>query len=335
MERGQPKTAPDKDTRRHAVWLPLILAAVAFGYLLKSGLAGATKLPRHAPPPVPRSGPSLLLPESVLPGNYSHGDGLTGSTLTLSANHHFRFGTWTDEGGVILVSPDGKSSQVVGSTDPPPIEGDWRLVGDRVTLTPRRPYPDQHPFQLNLRFIPVQWGTRIYLVDENEMPGFCADAGSHRPMAVLRDQRDFSYYDYLKSANVRYPALPRDCRPLLPLRYRTFYDRGDNVLRVERDALQRRPGAETRIVLDRGSRDGVMPGMRLARLYNEPEKFGDPGYQSNAERGSADALVTQVSPQRSVAVLVTFPGVRPPDVRRGDRFTTGDYFNRPSGTGNP
>jgi hypothetical protein len=289
-----------------------------------------------------------LFPTSLLPGHYSHGDGLTGCALTLTADHQFRFAHYTDDAGLIIVTDN---HVIYRSPGMKPLEGHWRLDGDRVILEPRRPYPNLGPDRLNVRFIPVKWAERVYLVDENEMPGFCADAGSKSPIAYLRDQPDPSYFDYLKNPKhwpphgPLYPALPADSRPVLPRRYWTFYDRGDmraKVLRVVEESNgpkskeQRQATATTtRILLNRGSLDRVILGMRLARLYNDVERLGELDYQMSVDRGPADAVVTQVSPHRSVAVLVTFPESGPSKVCRGDTFTSGDYFNRPSGTGSP
>jgi hypothetical protein len=335
------KTIQKRWTNQSRLWLLLVLGigAFALGIIFQPGLAGASRRegnhrrkislpPLHiiAPKALPTK-PSLLFPASLLPGRYNEGDGLCGSLLTLAADHTYKSRAYTDEE---LLEDQRRS-------DTP--NGTWRLDGDRLLLSvPTGNWRNDRP---NLRFIPVRWGECIYLVDENEMPGFCTDAQSQARMAVYRRNAERSAIDYLKHPLsgseqpkiTAYAPLSAKTLPVLPLRYRPYYEKGDiraRVIRLERSKGSDKKTVETRLVLNRGSLDRVTPGMRLARIWMDEEM-----HQANLDRGPADAIVTKVSPHQSVATVVTFLGEKLSDVRRGDTFTTGDYFNRPSGTGAP
>ena len=155
--------------RRPVVTVTLLIA----GLTSFAVLAAKSKAPAHAETswlthPAPPKGlslnPALRFPEQELSGQYYLGDGLgVNCSLTLEPTHRFAF-AW--HGCMGLYDQN---------------QGVWSLEGDTLVVKPKKPNKREGFEGMNLRFIPVQWGKRGYLVDENEMPGFCAAAHTEPP----------------------------------------------------------------------------------------------------------------------------------------------------------
>lgn len=230
-----------------------------------------------------QSQPSLLFPSREITGEYYLGDGLgVNCSLTL-VEGRFNF-KWTGCLGVY----DSNT-------------GTWVLQGDIVLLKPEKPNKCEGFKGMNLRFIPVKWGQRHYLIDENEMPGFCA-AIRRMQLPHMRGQ------DYVKLDGGKLPPGGGDLA--IPERYRKYYESGaitGVVASVKADGL---------VVLNVGTQQTVRPGLLLAARGHK----------------RIDLEVVSVSGEEVTAKTFYFWNsdrlVAPADV-----FTTGDYFCRPRGTG--
>ncbi len=158
---------------------------------------------------------------------------------------------------------------------------------------------------MNVRYIPVKWGARLYLVDENEMPCFCAVAST--PDNTLGSGVHGQHY-VKRNGQTPPPVVVGEAA--IPERYRDFYENGPVqavVARVERGG---------KVILNKGAADRVKPGMLLAAK-------GPP---------TIELKVLSVQEHESVAQASYFwnSSLR---VAAGDRFTTGGDFAGPRGTG--
>ena len=155
---------------------------------------------------------------------------------------------------------------------------------------------------MNIRFVPVKWGKRLYLVDENELPGFCgAIAKKDFPEGLHGD-------DYVKFKGEELPKV--EGKPIVPLRYEEFLEKGPieaTVTRVE---------ASGDVVLDKGSENRLKPGMLLA----------------SQSWDRIELKIKSTTPKESVAVAFYYWNSDRP-VRVGDSVTTGEMYHRPGGTG--
>ncbi len=240
-------------------------------------------------PPAPAaarvSKAKLLFDESELAGKYYFGDGLgVNCSLELRINHRFDFHWHGCEG-------EYDRNQ-----------GTWALDGDVMVLKPERPNRCEGFRGMSVRLVPVQWGRRYLLIDENEMCGFWTSAAWKAPPT------EEHVHDYIKVAAGG--AAPVRARPLIPERYREFYQRGAieaKVVRINSDGT---------VTLNKGSRNRLKPGLLMAIVEYEP---------INLE-------VVTVSEREAVAKLFYFWNSSR-WVRVGDQFTTGGEWNRPRGTG--
>jgi hypothetical protein len=242
--------------------------------------------------PAPASHLTLSLwgvPETDLCGEYYLGDGLgVNCSLTLGSDHRFTF-RWRG---------------CLGEYDRN--EGRWELSGDVVTMQPERPNKREGFEGMNVRFVPIVSGTRLFLVDENETPGFCAAAGR----GDLPSGDRIHGNDYIKRTVGLLPSLSD--KPVIPERFVEFYEKGPVVAKV----IWLGPGG--RVTLNKGSADRLRVGMLLGlnrfdgievkvTEVQEREATGDVFYYWNSDR----------------------------EVKVGDEFTTGSYWHRPWGTGYP
>ena len=230
-----------------------------------------------------QSPPTMLSPSREIAGEYYLGDGLGVNCYLTLVEGRFNF-KWTGCLGVY----DRNT-------------GTWELQGDVVLLKPEKPNKCEGFKGMNLRFIPVKWGQRHYLVDENEMQGFCS--------AIRRMQLPHMHgQDYVKLEGDKLPPGGGDLT--IPDRYRKYYESGaitGVVAAVKADGL---------VVLNVGTQQTVRPGLLLAARGHK----------------RIDLEVVSVSGEEVTAKTFYFWNsdrlVAPADV-----FTTGDYFCRPRGTG--
>ncbi|HZH98377.1 MAG TPA: hypothetical protein VEX38_05350, partial [Fimbriimonadaceae bacterium] len=147
-----------------------------------------------------KSGPPPLFKVEQIVGRYSLGRGVG---LTINANNTFAF-TWHSCCGEV----DRNS-------------GTWNIDGDVLVLQPERPYKQKGFSGTGTRYVPVPWGRRLYLVDENGVAGFAAAAGGSG-----RRQLRYSFWDYEQVSQVTGQTKALDGKPVLPERYQPFYDHG-------------------------------------------------------------------------------------------------------------
>lgn len=253
---------------------PLMSLALAIGFM-SSGATGNA-------PSVPKSG---------IPGTYYFGDGLgVNCSLSLTSKGRFRFG-W---------------SGCLGEYDRN--EGTWSLDGDIVVLKPKKPNQREGFQGMGVRFVPVTWGKRWYLVEESDMPGFAASArkkGTENKDLELMG----SGSDYVKrDANFKLPA--KSGVPLLPHRYMHFYQHGPITAAVKR--------VNSNGTVDlRGSFGGrLQPGMLMA-----VEAFENIDLKVLTVTGDFATAQPRYVWNSAVKIKV------------GDKFTTGDGYTQPHGAG--
>jgi hypothetical protein len=205
----------------------------------------------------------------------------------------------------LVIDPDGcftfRSSDCLGEFDRN--AGSWRLTGDTLVLEPERPNTYAGFQGMGVRFIPVKWGERHYLVDENEMPGFCAAAAE----GDLPVWDGIHGLDYVKLDGGSLP--PAEGMPLIPERFRTFLEDGPvggTVVRIE---------ASGDVIIDQGTRDRIQVGMLLS--------LG--GWRGGLR-------VVSAVEHESVARRFYYWNSSE-SVKAGAGFTSGTYDTRPFGTG--
>ena len=175
----------------------------------------------------------MLFPAEEVVGSYYEGDHL-GSNRVLKLERDTRF-TYSLSGCM------GEYERAGGS---------WALSGDVVTLTLDR----KGAVRLNVRLIPVKWGRRHLLVDENEMPGFAANA--HELRNERSDLPERGVPDFTKIVGEGTHG-KRFGDPVLPKRFQVFYRKGPrtaSVVRIDRDGT---------VLLDAGRNVGLTSGIRL------------------------------------------------------------------------
>lgn len=238
--------------------------------------------------------PKLLFPESELPGKYYFGDGLgVNCVLELKADKRFNF-TWT---GCMGVYDKNK--------------GIWDLNGDLLTVRPDKLNATGGFRGMNIRYIPVKWGTRHFLIDENEMPGFCVMLSKLDPHLMKQLKTDEYYRHGLDYIKIQKPEnISISGKPLIPARYIDFYENGPIVVKVVKVSDVRHA------VINKGSADKVKPGMLLS-LVNF---------------GGLDIEVVSVDKHESVVKPIFYFNSNV-FIKVGHRFTTGDTWDRPRGTG--
>lgn len=271
---------------------------------------------------------SLLFSERELPGRYCYGLGWNAS-LILSANRRYKY---------VHSGCMGVDERNWGKWD---LDGDrLRLISERYTigdippeiakkLSPKEveEFYDKVssgiPSRMNTCFIPVQWEKRIYLVDEYYMPAFCQRASIRTGYeAILRNQMQ-PVFEYLKfpankphayEVQQAYPPLNPNSRPLLPVRYRTFYEQGPIRVKVVRILpplkQQEIPANVARVLLSKGTSSRVKPGLLLA---------------TTQEDSYATLIVTAVRSGESEAARVDLSDAQKDTIRVGDVFSSGEY----------
>jgi hypothetical protein len=287
--------------KRPLTFLTFVALGIAssYGYGTQANADQATR----NTPVSPQAASETVLPffESALYGDYSIHYAGRSCLLTLRSDHHFSF-QWSDFTNKAYYTNSGT----------------WQLQGDVITLQPEKPNWRTIYSGLNIRYVPVRWDTKndfvwlaqYFLVDENEMPGFCVKALDRSAM-----QRSLSApfgEDFVKVPKALFVdfIIPLDGAPVIPERYKTYYDDGDiqgHVVRITEDG---------NVILDKGTADRVKPKMLFAFFGGE----------------AIDLQVVSATEHQSVAQPVYFwSSAR--SVKVGDSFTTGTTGTRPHGTG--
>jgi hypothetical protein len=151
-----------------------------------------------------------------------------------------------------------------------------------------------------------------------EMPGLCADARGEAP--------DRCAGSYVKRADP--DADPGDGEPLIPDRFREFYEKGPVRARVA--AI----GDDGTLTLDQGAADRLRPGMRMA-LWR-PESI-DPvtGLPRQFRWGEGMELIVERVGEHEAVARVQYFRNSERRVQVGHRFTTGERWFSVAGTGVP
>ncbi len=232
--------------------------------------------------------PTLLFDPAMLPGRYVMGDGLgVNCSLTLGEDHRFAF-SWRGCGGEY----DRNA-------------GTWSLEGDVVVMEPEQPNRMEGFQGMNVRFIPVSWGKCVFLVDENEMPGFCAAAADPESLSF----RGVRGHDYIKRGMDDDGSRP-DGRPEVPDRYAEYLELGPVTARV---VEVRHDGA---VVLESKDAHRIREGMLLTLT----------------SFGRLELEVTSLIEGGAVAEVHYFWNSGH-ETLTAKRFTTGDELHRVRGTG--
>jgi hypothetical protein len=268
--------------------------------------------------------PPLLFSPEELPGEYFWNDIDTGGRLTLTAGHRFD----VSEGGIGY----GERNQ-----------GTWRLAGDRLLLQPERRKRSDQTYGRSTHFVPVKWDKRLYLVEENGMPAFCVEVANPSGRSLYQRYVTFPA-QYLKrpadKPNVfeiekLYPPLPPDSHPLIPARYRPFYERGPVHALVTRVSVSERPTTtrHSKTPVPAGSVHALLTGNAAQR-----DRFS-PGLLLGA-LGSAHTtllvltVTTKGQALEANAVRLDLPGEEADKVHVGDKFSSGEYMCFPYGSSN-
>lgn len=222
-----------------------------------------------------------------LPGTYFYDNGMGSSNrLTLHLGNTF---------GYRSIGCFGEVSR---------FDGIWRLEGDVMILEPTQDDDDTYPF--SRRLIPVPWGERMYLVDENAVPAFAADARGGKVLSAGVHE-----YDYVQVDPESHEVKPMAGIPVFPERYLVFYEKGAVAMKV----IELMPDGT--VILDKGRKDGLRPGLVVGKTgefmgsdvdileLTQTTAIGRPIYYSNSDK----------------------------EVLLGDEFTTGSGWSRPTGTG--
>jgi hypothetical protein len=104
---------------------------------------------------------------------------------------------------------------------------------------------------MGVRFVPIKWNGSYLLVEENRMPGFCAEVGTRKSEARLQGLHLTTLIKGNYSVDI-------NGDPILPERYRHFYAKGMIVARVVHLY------GEDRVILNQGKSERVRPGMLFA-----------------------------------------------------------------------
>lgn len=261
--------------RRSQAFVPCALSLAALALLVS-----ARNVDPQAPAPA-RQKAAVVQPaftRAELAGRYYQGDGLgVNLDLRLAADGTFKF-VW--RGCLGEYDKNG---------------GTWWVEGDVVVMNPEKPH-EQHGFKgMDTRFVPVPWGERMYLVDEEGVPGFAAAAAEQQ---IFKGD-GLHGSDYVRHVDHKLPPLKGE--PQLPARYRHFFERGPihaTVVDINQDGT---------VTLDKGSADRVTNGLLLAS-------------SSYATDGSLEVIA--VSTNTSVARPFYYWNEEKP-VQVGQKFTTG------------
>ena len=152
----------------------------------------------------------------------------------------------------------------------------------------------------------MAWGQRVYLIDEYELPGFCAGI---KQRGGRFQTRELHGLDYVKVGK-RGELPPLSGEPRVPPRYQEFVRHGEikaTVVRVQGNGT---------LVKEQGV-PRLKVGMRLC--------FDD-------FKNGPDRIVQSVRGQEAIVVAVGSAAHTTP-VKPGALLTTGNYWKRPTGTG--
>ena len=229
----------------NSIWFaPVVVCCMA---VCQFCLADGPTRPQSAP----ATRPSTSQPDSApafspkdVVGAYYFGDGLgVNCSLELRKDAQFAF-IWRGCLGVY--------DENVGS---------WSIEKGMVVLKPTKPNVREGFRGTAKRFYRVPWGEQLYLVPDNEMLDFCSLVKSHFAFDSER-----SYFFYLRVGDEK---KQRTGQPKVPAPYAAYLKTpfSASVLSIRQDRPaggdRKKPQTAEVIVIDQGSKAGVIPGMRF------------------------------------------------------------------------
>lgn len=172
-------------------------------------------------------------------GDYYFGDGLgVNCSLTISKSNTFAF-RWTG-----CLGEYDKNS------------GSFEWQGDLIVMHPQRPNNRDGFRGMSTRFYPVKWDSRMYLVAEEQMLGFCHKFSKGWRGEELLGRSDTYYRRYPAGKMAEKGLGAAKGQPGVPAMYRS-------ILRDGFTATACRSPEAGKIMIDKGSASGVSVGTML------------------------------------------------------------------------
>ncbi len=141
------------------------------------------------------------------------------------------------------------------------------------------------PLKNEFTLLPVKWGERVYLIDENDLRDF-----SNAINLGLEPRTDLRSEPYYGSFFLRESDLQKSVtgKPSLPAQWKTFLLSE----RVTAEIVRIETQAKTQVAtINRGSQDGLKVGMKLLVEGQEPSPWSTEGEILSVEKGTAKVQV--------------------------------------------
>ncbi|MCA9249967.1 MAG: hypothetical protein R3E58_00065 [Phycisphaerae bacterium] len=212
------------------------------------GAAGCAKEDNsNKPLPVKVSWPAVA--PSALHAKFLHSNGYGGATIELNPDQTFEFtlgectyyqkclGGFTLDSGVIVLESDGRYPSLFSKLhDRNIVAVEWRTR----------------------RVVPIEWGERLYLVDEDKVVEFCNNVNAgYEPRSEL-----VGWPYFLRDGDWQKPA---NGKPKLPKKYSEYLADGSFEAKVVKQN-------EYVLELDKGFEDGVRVGMQMWAEFEDKQK---------------------------------------------------------------
>ena len=243
-----------------ALWLPALLFAVWLLFAALPRRQSPPNAPRAvaetqavAPPSAAKPQTPLLPREKELVGKYHMGSHWNiNCVLTLTADHRFTF-VWMFD--IIVCDSKGNCKPYVFDSN----TGAWERQGDVVVMRPEKPNLRDGGGGMATRLVPVTWGKRHYLADENQMPAFAVAARNSARRKPGADDDGLNSICYTQMKDGKPVSTPG--KSLLPARYIDYYRQGPVTAKVARIDRQ------GRAVLNVSAPNRVTAGMLFTVIY--------------------------------------------------------------------
>ena len=229
-----------------------------------------------------------------LAGTYVAGHNFGGSSITLEADGTYSQNSGactmaTKESGKYLLS-DGvirftilKYTGVQFSDESKEID----LFNDeaRKEFYGYRDGEKVEPLKTEFTLLPVKWGERIYLIDEDDLKDFSNAINlGLEPRNELRSEPYYGQF-YLRESDLSKSA---SGKPSLPTEWQSFILSKPVTAKI----VAVEPQGKTKIAtINRGSRDGLKVGMKLLVKEQEPSPWGKEGEILSVEERTAKVQV--------------------------------------------
>jgi hypothetical protein len=235
-----------------------------------------------------------ILSVSELAGTYVAGHNFGGSSITLEADGTYFQNSGactmaTKESGKFALS-DGivrftilKSTGVQFSDESK--EYDLFNPEARKEFFGYRDDEKVEPLKTEFTLLPVKWGERIYLIDEDDLKDF-----ANAINLGLEPRAELSSEPYYGSFFLRESDLQKSVsgKPSLPAEWQSFLLSKPVTAKIVAIELQGKTKIAT---INRGSRDGLKVGMKLLVKEQEPSPWGKEGEILSVEERTAKVQV--------------------------------------------